>query len=176
LTALIQGTMPSEGRCLSKNAYLLITAVALSAPLVFGADCPKKCHGAGFLQGRCVYDLVRKNCKKKECVHVVEAKCTPCAVPSCPPKDCCLQRCGCHTTCGKCNCGCKPKKCDECCKRGWFRRMGDWLREDPCQPSCGHVKKKCCDDGPTFYTPTVVLPPAKRPEVLPKPPVEVKPK
>src|SRR5207249_680918 len=97
------------------------------------------------------------------------------------PKDCCPKHCGCRSSCKKCDCCGQTKKCDPCCKRGWFGRMGDWLREDPCQPKCGRVKKNCCCDGPTFYTPSILTEPAKAPgkggpEVLPKPPVEVKPK
>src|SRR6476646_7726081 len=136
--------MPMEGNCLSKNAYLLLTAVALSATSVYAGDCPGRCRRSSFLQGRCVYDLIRRDCKKKqECVYVVECKPTCHPVASCPPKHCCKQHCS-DNHCGK--------KCNPCGKSGLFSRMGHWLREDPCQPKCGHVKKKCCGDGATFYT------------------------
>jgi len=187
----------------SKIAFLLLTAAVLCSPRVYAGGCDGGSRGSSFLQGRCVYDLIRRNkCPKHDCCHAVEVKpaphpvCSDCKPACCKSSrwsrmfskkcdSCAPKKCDCYTP-KKCDCyvpkkcdSCAPKKkCDSCGKRGWFGRMGDWLMEEP---GCGRQKKTCCGDA-TFYTPSVVIEPAKTgpakggPEVLPKPPAEVTPK
>src|SRR5438067_1254288 len=127
---------------MSKNAFLLLTAAALCSPRVYGAGCDSGCRGSSFLQGRCVYDLMRRKCPKHDCCHAVVVKPAPHPVCSDCKNDCCKasrwsrmfgKKCDCCAP-KKCDCCAEKKKCDTCCKRGWFGRMGDWLMEEP---GCG---------------------------------------
>src|SRR5262245_35740383 len=131
-------------------AYLLIAAVVLSASQLQAGDCDcgRRCsRWSSWGQARCVYDLIRRDGCCNTCGHAFEVKCTAHPVASCHPRDCCKSSWWSRMFSRKCGCACRKKDC-------------------------------CC--GSTYYAPATVTAPANTPdkagpEVLPKPPVEVKP-
>jgi len=172
---------------MSKNAYLLLAALALTATQLHAGDCSPKPE-----QPKCVYAVVKQDsccqkkhkCKKK-CVRVEDTKKHTETCYRCKEKEICLPGCYfCHLAkCGGCK-DCGDGKCDHCGKPRTVRKLCKrFVVEEKCTTKCVVVDDDCChgQQGPTFYTPAIVSEPIKTPakggpEALPIAPMEVKPK